>query len=132
MAETIRSLCEQVNSRVNGDITYRTDPELYGVPEYWTEVRGRGFGDCDDYMLTKRRQLLDAGVPHSRIWLHTAFDPQGNMHALLRVRLDDDTDVLLDNEQPALSTPSDMVQAGYRFVSHVRSDGVGGWHTTIY
>lgn len=126
----LRATCEHVNAQVNGDITYFGDPEHYGLPDYWTEVRGRGLGDCEDYALTKRRLLLDAGVAHDRIFFDFCYDPQGVAHAVLRVRLDD-TDVVLDNEQPSLSTPADLRDAGYRFVSHIRSDGAGGWRASL-
>lgn len=125
----LRDKCARINAQVNTDVTYFGDPQNYGVPDYWTEVRGRGIGDCEDYALTKRRLLLEAGVSHDVIFFDVCLDETGQGHAVLRVRLDD-TDVVLDNRQPSLATPADLRTIGYRFISHIRSDGVGGWRVS--
>lgn len=116
-----------MNDRVNADITYASDILTSGVPEYWEEHRGPALDDCDGYMLSKRLLLRDAKVPDEDIFLESCLTETGEGHAVLRVRLEDNTDVILDNRQQSLETPASLRQIGYRFISHIRSDGVGGW-----
>lgn len=53
------SLAERINLQVNASVSYKTDLEQYGVPEFWTEAGT--FGDCEDYALLKRAYLLEQG-----------------------------------------------------------------------
>lgn len=123
-----KALIQAVNERVNSTVKYVSDEALYARPEYWVEAGV--LGDCEDYTLAKRRQLLDAGVPHSVMYFQTCYDETGMGHAVLRVRLPD-TDVLLDNRFPNLMTPDEAKKVGYTFIAHIRSDGVGGWRKSI-
>lgn len=50
---------EQINKDVNGDIRYKVDSQLYDEVDYWTVVEGKGYGDCDDYALTKIKRLVE-------------------------------------------------------------------------
>ena len=38
------------------------DQRHYGRAEYWN-IPTDGYGDCEDYALTKRRDLIAAGFP---------------------------------------------------------------------
>ncbi|MEI6871037.1 MAG: transglutaminase-like cysteine peptidase, partial [Verrucomicrobiota bacterium] len=51
-----------VNDRINRAILKRSDRELYGVDENWTLPLEAGVnaGDCEDFVLEKRRALLEA------------------------------------------------------------------------
>jgi len=40
------SLAERINSDVNARVTYMSDSEQFGIPEFWCEARS-GFDDCD-------------------------------------------------------------------------------------
>ena len=53
----------KVNYTVNTTITPITDKELYGVEEKWA-IPTRA-GDCEDFALLKRKQLIDAGISPS-------------------------------------------------------------------
>lgn len=99
------ALAERIHRDVNASVTYKTDAEQYGVPEYW-EPAGR-FGDCEDYALLKRAQLLAAGWPDDRLGLCVCIDETGTGHAVLYV----DTDrggFILDNRQDWPVKPSDL------------------------
>ena len=50
---------KQINSEVNKDIRYKLDTTLYGEEDFWTVVEGKGYGDCDDYSLTKIMRLVE-------------------------------------------------------------------------
>ena len=51
----------QINRQVNNSIWPEDDERHYGRPEYWN-IPTDGYGDCEDYALTKRKILIDAGL----------------------------------------------------------------------
>lgn len=52
-------LAEQINARVNSNVRYTCDRELYGKPEFWEIAYSKG--DCEDYALAKRQQFIEQG-----------------------------------------------------------------------
>jgi predicted transglutaminase-like cysteine proteinase len=63
------------------------DIKHYGRAEYWT-IPTDGRGDCDDYAVTKRAQLIAAGIPASALRLAVAVTPRSVRHAVLTVATD--------------------------------------------
>ena len=55
------NLIYQVNSYVNGKISPVSDQDLYGEPERWAYPTDAG--DCEDYVLLKKRYLEGLGFP---------------------------------------------------------------------
>ncbi len=51
----------EVNKTVNTSIRPETDQELFGKPEVWAYPTTAG--DCEDFVLLKRRMLIDKGWP---------------------------------------------------------------------
>jgi len=95
-------LLNQVNQSVNREVKKASDLDLYGQPEYWSLPRmvdGKLYGDCEDYALEKRRQLLAAGVPASALSLAVAVTARGEGHAVLMISLKSG-DWVLDNLTP--------------------------------
>lgn len=88
-----------VNHAVNNDIRYRTDIDLYRKVEFWTVVHGIGEGDCEDYALTKRARLIEAGLPHEDLRLATCWTEEDEYHAVLTVETNETT-MVLDNRFP--------------------------------
>jgi len=84
-----------VNSYINDLIRPKTDRELYGVEENWTFPKAAG--DCEDYVLLKRRELLRRGWPESALLITVVLDEQGDGHAVLTVRTAQG-DFVLDNK----------------------------------
>lgn len=72
----------QINARVNQTI----NPVEDGPIDSWTPYVSNG--DCEDYVLTKQRELLRAGWPSDALLITTAFLPDGVYHAVLIVRTD--------------------------------------------
>ena len=56
-----------VNDRVNTTVEPVTDQDNYGVAERWTYPTN-GRGDCEDYVLLKRKLLVSAGWPRATKW----------------------------------------------------------------
>ncbi len=88
-----------VNRRVNEAVVPKTDLELYGETERWTYPAGSG--DCEDYVLLKRKILLDHGWPTSALLITVVRDENNEGHAVLTVRTDQG-DLVLDNKQKAI------------------------------
>ncbi len=95
-ARTWRTLA-QINSGVNDAIWPQTDEAHYGRAEYWT-IPTDGYGDCEDYAVTKRKELMDRGFPEAALRLAVVIDRNAQRHAVLTVTTDKG-DLVLDNER---------------------------------
>ncbi len=89
----------QVIKAVNQQINLRTrsvaDRAQYSEVEHWALPTKRG-GDCEDFALLKKRELIYRGIAPERLLIATVLDRQKNGHAVLVVRTDEG-DVVLDN-----------------------------------
>ena len=84
-----------VNREINARIKPVTDLELYGREEYWTYPTNQG--DCEDYVVLKRRILMSRGWPASALLITVVRDEVGDGHAVLTVRTKQG-DYVLDNK----------------------------------
>ncbi len=84
----------EVNYDVNQAVTPMTDKEIYGVEEHWAYPDK--VGDCEDYVLLKRKRLMQAGFSPSDLLITVVLQPNGDGHAVLTVRTDRG-DFILDN-----------------------------------
>jgi predicted transglutaminase-like cysteine proteinase len=84
-----------VNRSVNQRIRPATDREMFGVEEQWTYPNGAA--DCEDYVLIKRKRLMEAGISPSNLLITVVLQPNGEGHAVLTVRTDRG-DFVLDNK----------------------------------
>ena len=87
----------RVNDYVNRRIRPATDQELYNTPENWAYPEQ--YGDCEDYVLLKRRHLTDLGWPVEALLITVARDHDNQGHAVLTV-VTDVGDFILDNQNP--------------------------------
>ncbi len=86
----------RINSYVNGKIRPVSDADLYQVPERWTYPVDAG--DCEDYVLLKKRNLETLGFPSSALLITVVLDEHGEGHAVLTV-VTDKGDFILDNRR---------------------------------
>lgn len=84
-----------VNKSVNESIWPEDDSVHYGRAEYWT-IPTDGYGDCDDYALTKRQKLQQAGLPELALRIAVVYSARSGRHAVLTVATDKG-DLVLDN-----------------------------------
>jgi len=84
-----------VNSYINDLVSPETDEVLYGRTEHWTLPNSAG--DCEDYVLLKRRELIKRGWPESAMLITVVLDEKGDGHAVLTVRTAQG-DFVLDNK----------------------------------
>jgi predicted transglutaminase-like cysteine proteinase len=88
---------EEINTAVNSAVAPITDLELYGKPEVWAYPTAKK-GDCEDYVLAKRRMLIEHGFPESTLLITVVRDENNEGHAVLTVRTDKG-DFVLDNKR---------------------------------
>ena len=62
----------RVNKWVNETVKPITDMDHWGVVEKWS-LPTDGYGDCEDYVLMKRKMLIDAGWPREALLITVAI-----------------------------------------------------------
>ena len=102
---------ERVNLWVNTHVKPMTDMDHWGVVERWN-YPDDGYGDCEDYVLLKRRMLMQTGWPREALLITVVRDKRGDGHAVLTVKTDKG-EFILDNQNDQIVLWSDT---GYRFV----------------
>ena len=112
----------QVNTWVNNAIKPMTDLDHWGVVERWS-YPDDGYGDCEDYVLLKRRMLLQAGWPREALLITVVRDKKDEGHAVLTVKTDKG-DFVLDNQAETVVLWSDT---GYRFVKRQSQTDPNVW-----
>jgi len=95
LTQAVWKQLNQVNTAVNTAVLPATDLEIYGVLEHWDYPKLAG--DCEDYVLEKRRDLIRDGWPESALLITVVRDETGGGHAVLTVRTNRG-DVVLDNK----------------------------------
>jgi len=102
---------QRVNLWVNNHVKPLTDLDHWGVVERWN-YPDDGYGDCEDYVLQKRKMLMQQGWPREALLITVVRDQRGDGHAILTVKTDKG-EFILDNETNDILLWSDT---GYRFV----------------
>lgn len=90
----VMNVLRAVNDRVNRTVTGITDWEQHGVEERWSYPTR--YGDCEDYVLAKRRMLKEYGFEAGDLLITVVTQPDGSGHAVLSVRTDRG-ELVLDN-----------------------------------
>jgi predicted transglutaminase-like cysteine proteinase len=116
-------LIETVNGQVNAAILPETDRDVYGKDEVWAYPRVAG--DCEDYVLLKRRILMNKGISPANLLITVVRKPDGEGHAVLAVRTKRG-DYILDNLNDQVLP---WEATGYRFLKRQSSEHTGHWVT---
>jgi len=117
-----QGVIDSVNRAVNNAIVPENDQEHYGRAEYWN-IPADGYGNCKDYALTKRKELIQAGLPERALRVAIVVTPRENRHAVLTVATDRG-DLVLDNLNNTLKPWSDV---NYRWLERQDASGSLGW-----
>ncbi len=112
-----------VNQAVNRRVKPMNDLDIYGKDEVWAYPVS-DVGDCEDYVLEKRRQLNEKGISFANLLITVVRKPDGEGHALT-VRTDKG-DFVLDNLTDKVKS---WDQSGYRFLKRQASEHTGRWVT---
>ena len=112
----------RINRWVNEAIKPMTDMEHWGVNERWN-YPDDGYGDCEDYVLLKRRMLMQAGWLRQALLITVVRDKQGDGHAVLTVKTDKG-EFILDNQTEEVVLWS---ETEYRFVKRQSQNDPNIW-----
>jgi predicted transglutaminase-like cysteine proteinase len=117
----------KINTIVNGQIEPIGDEDHYGIYEQdilnWWTYPDDGKGNCNDYVLMKRKLLIEAGWPKAALLMTVVVDHHGDGHLILMVRTHRG-DLILDNMRQEI-LPWD--RTGYRFVKRQSAFDPNAW-----
>jgi predicted transglutaminase-like cysteine proteinase len=111
-----------VNAKFNRAIEPVSDMDQYGVEEHWSYA-ATGAGDCEDYVLEKRRELIRRGWPSSVLLVTVVLDRNELGHAVLTVETDRG-EYVLDNQVSGVKLWS---ETGLTFVKRQASSSPNAW-----
>lgn len=112
----------KVNNWVNDNIKPITDLDHWGVVEQW-DYPDDGYGDCEDYVLLKRRMLTQAGWPRESLLITVVRDKKNEGHAVLTVKTDKG-EFIMDNQTQEILP---WFETGYRFVKRQSQSDPNTW-----
>ncbi len=115
------SAIRQVNASVNREVTPMTDLEVFGREEYWDYPQGAG--DCEDFVLLKRKRLMQRGFSPADLLITVVRKPDGEGHAVLTVRTTQG-DFILDNLDNGVKL---WTETPYRYLKRQASYHSGRW-----
>jgi predicted transglutaminase-like cysteine proteinase len=117
----------RINSIVNRDVDPIGDEDHYKIYEQdilnWWTYPDDGRGNCNDYVLMKRKLLVEAGWPKAALLMTVVIDHHGDGHLILMVRTDRG-DLILDNMRDDIVT---WDRTGYRFVKRQSASNPNDW-----
>jgi predicted transglutaminase-like cysteine proteinase len=100
-----------INTWVNKTIKPLTDIEHWGMVDRWS-YPDDGYGDCEDYVLLKRRMLIQSGWPREALLVTVVRNEKDEGHAVLTVTTDQG-EYILDNQNKSILLWS---ETRYQFV----------------
>jgi predicted transglutaminase-like cysteine proteinase len=112
---------QSVNTSINGSIAPVSDVELYGEAEFWTYPVDAG--DCEDYLLLKKRQLEKLGFDSGALLITVVLDEKNEGHAVLTVATEQG-DYVLDNRRNDIMLWADT---GYTFLKRQSQKDPRAW-----
>lgn len=115
------NVIREVNAEVNNRIMPMTDQDIFGKDEVWAYPSD--VGDCEDFVLEKRRELMKRGFSLSNLLITVVRKPDGEGHAVLTVRTADG-DYILDNLDERVRLWS---ETPYRFMKRQADNNTGRW-----
>ncbi|MBM7046429.1 transglutaminase-like cysteine peptidase [Rhizobium lusitanum] len=122
-----RAQLQQINSLVNHEIQGIGDNDHYGIYKLgiinWWTYPDDGAGNCNDYVLLKKKLLVEAGWPRSALLLTVVLDTHNEGHLVLMARTNDG-DLILDNLTDAIKT---WGGTGYTFIKRQSADNPNSW-----
>jgi len=112
----------KVNLWVNQTIKPMTDMQHWGVVERWN-FPDDGYGDCEDYVLLKRRMLMRAGWPREALLITVVRDKHDEGHAVLTVKTNRG-EFILDNQIDRIVAWN---KTGYTFIKRQSQSNPNAW-----
>jgi predicted transglutaminase-like cysteine proteinase len=116
-------IIHDINASVNHAIVPMTDEQIYGREEVWAYPVDAG--DCEDFVLLKRKKLMEAGFSVADLLITVVRKPDGEGHAVLTVR-SQTGDFVLDNLNDDIKLWN---ETHYTFLKRQSSTDSGRWVT---
>ncbi|MBB4095011.1 putative transglutaminase-like cysteine proteinase [Ochrobactrum pecoris] len=113
-------LLQSVSSSVNHRIKPVSDQDNYGKRDHWT-MPVNGKGDCEDYVLMKRAQLMARGISPSQLLITMVQGSEA--HVVLTARTDHG-DYILDNLRDEVLP---VEKTSYRYIKMQSPANSGQW-----
>jgi len=111
------------NDLVNSTIEPVSDLAHWNVDERW-DYPTDGKGDCEDYVLMKRKLLIAHGFPRQALLIAVVYRPADHEgHAVLMVKTDSG-DLVLDNRRDMILLWNDT---GYQFLKRQSAENQNRW-----
>ena len=120
------SLLKRVNGHVNATVTSADDLAVYGKRDFWS-LPTNGRGDCEDYALQKKKDLIDAGFKSDHLAMTVVLDRNGRNHAVLLARLKGG-DYVLDNLTSGVRS---WESTGYTFLARQSFENQRVWKVIL-
>lgn len=120
------AMVTRVNSSVNTKVRQISDMRQYRTEELWALPTKQG-GDCEDFALLKKHELIRLGVPPHKLLLATALTRKRESHAVLIVRTGRG-DMVLDN---LTSRVRPWNETGYSFLRMQNPDAPASWRLVM-
>jgi predicted transglutaminase-like cysteine proteinase len=114
-------IIDRLNRSVNRRVASVSDQELYGQREYWTFPDAAG--DCEDYVLMKRRELASMGFSESALLITVVLDEHLEGHAVLTLSTTAG-DFILDNRRDDILHWSAV---NYKFLKRQTAGNPSAW-----
>jgi predicted transglutaminase-like cysteine proteinase len=114
-----------VNRKVNAKIRPVEDQALYGEIDRWTYPVAAG--DCEDYVLLKKRELEALGFPAKSLSIATVVYGDNKGHAVLTLRTTEG-DYALDNRRNDILLWGDT---GYTYLKHQSPEDPNIWQALV-
>ena len=116
------AVAARVNIAVNRSVREVTDERQYRRREHWALPTRQG-GDCEDFALLKKRELIRAGVAPGQLLIATVLDRRRQAHAVLVLRTGAG-DYVLDNLTNRIKPWN---KTGYSFLRMQDPRAASGW-----
>lgn len=112
----------QINRWVNSNLTAVSDSDQWGVIDRW-DYPSNGRGDCEDFVLLKRRLLIDEGFPRQALLVTVVKDENGDGHAVLTVKTSQG-EFILDNLREGVKA---WTSTPYKYVKRQSQEDPNVW-----
>jgi predicted transglutaminase-like cysteine proteinase len=89
----ILEVIREADRRVHQRVVYITDEEQFGTPENW-RFPDNGLGDCEDFVLAKKRELMARGIPEGAmqfVYLIIKVAGREEGHLILAIQMESET-----------------------------------------
>lgn len=123
LTEALWQELKTVNRHFNRGVREVSDQRQHRREDVWSIAVKGGAGDCEDFALAKRQELIARGWPSSTLLLAVVRTRRGEGHAVLIARTTAG-DLVLDNWRRGIRR---VEETGYRFYGTQSQDDPARW-----